>query len=204
VFPDKFTRELKQYVHSTTNMMVDARISLFVIYPGLPVRGPAMTLSAMEAGIVIGDDPFAGDVNFGLFANETGGKLFYNRNYVDSEIRESEHMGAEYYTITYQPRQVDPDGKFRRVRVALRDVKLRAVTKAGYYAPDAHAPIDPRQEQMIKLAEAVESTIPFTALEVSLSGVVRHPDSKTAEFNVQLQSKNLSFRPSDDGNSAQN
>lgn len=191
--------KLKQYVHSTTNMLVDARISLFVIYPGLPVRGGVSTLSAMQAGIDIGDDPFAGDVNFGLFANETGGKLFYNNNDVSGEIKESETMGEQYYTLTYQPQKVDPDGKFRRVRVTLRDPNLRVVTKAGYYAPDAHAPIDERHEQMIKLAEAVQSTIPFDSLNLSLSGVVRHPDTQTAEFTVELKSKNLTFEPSEDG-----
>lgn len=200
-FPDKLRRELKQYVHSTTNMLVDARISLFVIYPGLPVRGTAMTFSAMESGIDIGDDPFAGDVNFGLFANETGGKLFYNRNFLDTEIEESEQMGSQYYTLTYQPRDIHPDGRFRRVRVTLRNRNLRAVTKAGYYAPDAHAPIDPRHQQMIKLAEAVESTIPFDALDVSISALARHPDSQTAEFTVQLKSANVSFQPADDGKS---
>src|SRR5580700_3575783 len=90
VFPEKLLGELKQYVHSTTNMLVDARISLFVIYPGLPVRGNVTPFSAMQAGIDIADDPFAGDINFGLLANETGGKLFYNRNNVDMEIKESE------------------------------------------------------------------------------------------------------------------
>ncbi len=40
-FSDKFGAELKQSVHSTTNALVDARISLFVIYPRLPSRhGP--------------------------------------------------------------------------------------------------------------------------------------------------------------------
>jgi VWFA-related protein len=199
VFSGKFLDKLKQYVHSTTNMLVDARISLFVIYPGLPVRGGVTTFSAMQSGIDLGDDPFAGDINFGLFANETGGKLFYNSNNLDMEIKESERMGAQYYTLTYQPQNFDPDGKFRRVRVTLRNPDLRAVTKAGYDAPDAHAPIDPRQQQMIKLAEAVQSTVPFDSLKVSLSGVVRCPDTRTAEFTVELKSKNLTFEPSDDG-----
>lgn len=140
VFPGKFLAELKQYVHSTTNMLVDARVSLFVLYPGLPVRENLSPLSALESGIVIGDDPFAGDVNFSLFANETGGTLFYNHNNVDMEIKESVEMGARYYTLTYQPQNLDPDGKFRRVRVTLRYPNLRVVTKAGYYAPDEHAP----------------------------------------------------------------
>jgi hypothetical protein len=202
VFSDKFVEKLKQYVHSTTNMMVDARISLFVIYPGLPLRGGVTTFSASQAGIDLGEnDPFAGDVNFGVFANETGGKLFYNRNNVDMEIKESEQMGSQYYTLTYQPQNVDPDGKFRRVRVTLRDPNLRAVTKAGYYAPDARAPVDARHQQMIKLAEAVQSTIPFDSLHLSLSDVVRHTDTRTADFTVEVKSKNLRFEPSEAGTS---
>ena len=202
VFSDKFVEKLKQYVHSTTNMMVDARISLFVIYPGLPLRGGVTTFSASQAGIDLGEnDPFAGDVNFGVFANETGGKLFYNRNHVDMEIKESAQMGSQYYTLTYQPQNVDPDGKFRRVRVTLRDPNLRAVTKAGYYAPDARAPVDARHQQMIKLAEAVQSTIPFDSLHLSLSDVVRHTDTRTADFTVEVKSKNLRFEPSEAGTS---
>jgi VWFA-related protein len=37
-FSDKVQKELKEYAHETTNMLVDARISLFVIYPGLKVN----------------------------------------------------------------------------------------------------------------------------------------------------------------------
>lgn len=202
-FPGKFLDELTQYVHSTTNLLVDARMSLFVIYPGLAVRGNVMSFSASEADVDLGDDdPFSGNVNFGVFVNETGGKLFFNRNDVDKEIQRSERMGGEYYTLTYQPQIVDPDGKFRRIRVTLRDPNLRAITKAGYFAPNANAPIDRRQQKMIDLAEAVQSTIPFHALDVSLSDVVRYADTQTAEFTVQLNSKNLTFEPTEDGKSA--
>ena len=202
-YAEKLVDELKQYVHSTTNMLVDARISLFVIYPGLPVRGNVMSFSASEAGVDIGDDdPFAGDVNFGVFVNETGGKLFYNRNDIDREIVGSERMGGEYYTLTYQSQIAEPDGKFRRIRVTLSNPNLRAVTKAGYYAPDANAPIDLRQQKMENLTEAVQSTIPFHALDVSLTNVVQHPDTETAEFTVQVNSKNLVFEPADERGSA--
>ena len=70
--------ELNQYVRDTTNLLVDARISLFVIHPGLPINGPPFRLSAESAAVNIGDDadPFAGDINYGVFVNETGGKLF--------------------------------------------------------------------------------------------------------------------------------
>lgn len=200
----KIISELKQYEHSTTNMLVDARISLFVIYPALRSRGNVATFSAMEAVNDIGDDPLSGDINFGLFANETGGKLFYNRNNVSDEMKETEQMGANYYTLTYQPQDISPDGKFRRVRVTLRNPDLRAVTKAGFYAPDADAPINPREERMIKLTDAVKSTILFDALGVSLSNVLHQPDAHAAEFTVQLKSKNVAFQPADTGTSTAN
>ena len=207
----KLEERLKQYAHSTTNMLVDARISLFVIYPGLPgglehLHQPGFHSSAqMSAYAEIGDDdPFAGEINFGVFVNETGGKLFYNRNDLDTEIKQSERIGSEYYTLTYQPQNVEPDGKLRRIRVTLRDRNLRAITKAGYFAPDKNLPIDERQQKMIKLGEAVQSTISFNALDVSLSNIVRHPDSQTAEFTVQLKSKNVTFLPTDDGKTIAN
>ena len=55
-------------------MLVDARMSLFVIYPGLRTVGFAgVPRSQMSANLEIGeDDPFTGDINFGVFANEDG------------------------------------------------------------------------------------------------------------------------------------
>jgi len=195
--------ELNQYVRDTTNMLVDARISLFVIYPGLPVKGPAITLSEGSATTDIGDDadPFAGDINYGVFVNETGGKLFYNRNDVDREIKRSQELGSQYYTLTYQPHEGDADGKFRRIRVTLRDPNMHAVTKAGYFAPNKSAPVDPRQQTMVNLVEAARSTIPFQALNLTIEDVVRHPDTRTIEFTVLMKSKNGIWEPSDNGNS---
>jgi VWFA-related protein len=204
-FSPKEVNELKDYAHDTTNMLVDARMSLFVIYPGLKVNGSSMSLSAMESDIDLGDsDPFAGDINFGVFVNETGGKLFFNRNDVDKLIGRSQELGSEYYTLTYQPQPGSDDGKFRRIHVTLRDRNLEVVTKAGYFAPDKNAPGNPRQQTMMSLGEAARSTIPYTALDVSLSGVVRHPDTRSAEFMVQLRVKNLDWVPAEDGRSSAN
>jgi len=86
--------------------------------------------------------------------------------------------------------------------VTLRDPNLRAITKAGYFAPNANAPVDRRQQNMIDLAEAMQSNIPFHALSVGLSDPVRYPDVDSVEFTVQLNSKNLTFQPTEDGKSA--
>ena len=135
------------------------------------------------------DHPFAGDVNFGVFVNQTGGKLFYNRNDVDAEMARSQQLGSEYYTLTYQPRDGDSNEKFRQIRVTLRDHNLRAVTKTGYYAPDKKAPIDPRRQTNVNLAEAARTTIPFAALDLKVAGIVRHPDNRTADLTLLLHQR---------------
>lgn len=200
VFPGNLEEKLKRYVHSTANLLVDARVSLFVIYPGLPVNTPAISLSESQADADVGEtDPFAGDVNFGLFVNETGGKLFFNRNDVDAEIQTSEKLGSNYYTLTYQPQDGPPDGKFRRIRVRLRDASYRVVTKAGYYARTNDEIANPHQQQMNHVAEALKSAIPYNSLQVSISNLIRHPDSKTIEITATLKTANLNFIHNDSG-----
>jgi VWFA-related protein len=197
--------QLKQYVHDTTNMLVDARISLFVIYPGLKIHGRDMSISAFDAGADIGNsDPFAGDINFGVFVNETGGNLFYNRNDVDAEIKRSQQLGSQYYTLTYQPAGGDDNGRFRRIRVTLRDPNLHVVTKAGYYAPDKNAPVDAREQAIIDIAGAAHSTIPFTALDLKVSAAARHPDTRTVELTLLAKGTNLNWQTADNGTSTAN
>ena len=114
---------LDQKMHATTNMLVDARMSLFVIYPGLKVGhfvnfGGTSPITRFNRGgrrsRINSDNPFAQEFNFGVFVNETGGKLFYNRNDVDAEIGRSQLLGSEYYTLTYQPHGGNEDGSSSR------------------------------------------------------------------------------------------
>lgn len=199
---DKQEEMLKRYVHATANMLVDARVTLFVIYPGLQPYNPAFSLSAMQADADIGEtDPFAGDINFGVLVDETGGKLFYNRNDLDAMMERSLRLGAQYYTLTYQPHDVPSDGRFRRVRVTLKDPNLRALTKAGYFAPEPNAPTDPRQKSLINLVEAARSTIPLNALRLKVTGIVRHPDTDSADVSLQFSDGKLDWSPTDDGKS---
>ena len=147
---DRFNQE----IHGTTNMLVDARISLYVIFPGLRFEDPTILPGGNVNESFRKNDPFVGDVNFGVFVTETGGNLFYNNNDFNGEMKRSQELGSEYYTLTYQPHDVPPDGTFRRVRVTLHDPTLIAVTKAGYYAPEARVLSDPDRLSMINLAEA--------------------------------------------------
>jgi len=190
---------LKQYVHETANMLVADRITLFVFYPGLKVR--VKTDGLVEGNAGANGNPFSSDVNFGDIVNETGGTVYYNRNDIDAELGRSEKRGSQFYTLTYQPGEGPQDGKFRRIRVTLRNSSLRVLTKAGYFAPDKSMPEDPQRQGILNLGEAARATIPLTGLNLKIAKVVRHPDAQTVEVSVLIPAAKLQWQPADPGTS---
>ena len=190
-------RQLKQYAHAATNMLVDSRMTLFVIYP--PFGGNTPTLNQEEASQLIGDtDPFSGDISFGLFVNETGGKLYYDLNDIAQLIEKCERLGSQYYTLTYQPARFTKDD-FRRIRVTLKNPKLLALTKTGYFGPSGSSAPDPSLQFRINLAEASVATIPFNAIPVSVQSIRRRPDSQWIDIVLNLEDKHLVWEPADNG-----
>jgi VWFA-related protein len=201
----KSDEKAAHYIRSVVNMLVDARITLFQIYPGsITIRDAAASDSRVKTGK---DDPFGGDINFGTFVNETGGKLF-DKNNADQQIAKSIQFGAEYYTLTYQPHgaaaYASQDGAFRSVQVSLRDPSLRAVTKFGYYSPDKSSPVGAQQNAIIDVSNAAQASIPFDGLAVKFDNVARHPDSRTVQFTVLVETKNLDWELAENGASKVN
>lgn len=194
---------LRNYIHHTANLLVDNRMSLYLIYPGLGagsvfyIQGP---LDALRASKDLGNkDPFFGDINFSLFVNNTGGKLFYNDNNLAREILESQTLGSQHYTLTYQPGNIPWNGKFHRIRVDLRDPSLHAVTKTGYFAPSKEDAVDPAQQLYMSLAQAAQATFPYSQLHVTLDRVVRHPDAGTVDLTMRIGPSHLSWEVQPDG-----
>jgi VWFA-related protein len=191
---------LRFLAHDTTNRLVDARMTLCMIYPGLNragnpdvIRVGGRNQSSANQGLVAGD-PFAGAINFGLSVNRTGGRLFYDRNDMGAEIGEAQELGSKYYTLTYSPQKEDADGKFRSIRVTLRNPNLRAVIRTGYFAPEQLSPKDARRDAMVDISEAEQSAFPFHAPTLAAADVVRHPDPKTADVSVILKSENINWQ----------
>jgi VWFA-related protein len=205
-----YDRHVGFFAHGTTNMLVDARISLFLIRPGGVKGAGNPDLFRIEGREVpkqkdLEDfDPFAKTVNFGLFIRGTGGKFFDNRNDVVRAIAEAQDLGSNYYTLTYQPQVGEKDGKFRKIEVVMRERNLRAMTKTGYYAPEPTSKSDPTQNHVdpaIEIDEAAQSGFLIDSLGMSLVNAERHPDSQTVEVKTLLKSTHLRWQSTDDGRS---
>jgi VWFA-related protein len=73
-----------------------------------------------------------------MMALDTGGQLFTNSNDVQVLLREMEATTRTSYLLTFQPRDLEPDGGFHRLEVKVRNKPsgARVVHRPGYYAPD--------------------------------------------------------------------
>jgi len=195
--------KVQQYIHRTVNMMVEARITLFLIYPKLrqgyaDTRAGIMNRSttASKAVEYLTSTESADSLaksNFTKFVYETGGKVF-DLNNVSGEISDSQQLGSNYYTLTYQPRDDKANGVFRKIQVKLKNPDLHVMTKAGFYAREPKEAAEADDKTLNMLTEASLSVIPFKALHIRLANLVRHPDAHTLEIAVRLDDSKLGWQ----------
>jgi hypothetical protein len=146
--------------------------------------------------------PFAGgDQTFNELVHKTGGALF-NENDVSVAIQKSVDLGSKYYTLTYQPQDGEADARFRRIEVKLRNPNLHVVTKEGYFGREKGELLDSDNQTVNILRDASLATVSFSAVDVSVAGVMRHADARTAEITLQLIDKKLHWQAAEDGKSS--
>jgi len=67
-------------------------------------------------------------------AAATGGTFFHNSNDLAGSLKRAFADGREYYTLAYVSTNANLDGKFRAIRVEVRDRKAVVNAKRGYWA----------------------------------------------------------------------
>lgn len=73
-----------------------------------------------------------------LMARDTGGELFENFNDLGAAMNKLLERTSVTYLLSYRPEDLDFDGKYRKLKVKLKNVADgRIVHRPGYFAPDA-------------------------------------------------------------------
>ncbi len=85
-----------------------------------------------DRAVVSGRDMGVSALRF--IANETGGFLVRNTNSFTPGLARVDQAMREYYLLTYRPKNTAADGKFRAIRVELRQPGLTVRARSGYYA----------------------------------------------------------------------
>lgn len=80
----------------------------------------------------------------------TGGFLIHNTNDLSLGLARASEDMRTYYVLSYRPAKETFDGKFRQVRVEVRDKQLSVRARGGYYAiPSGFELLSPAEYQVV-------------------------------------------------------
>jgi VWFA-related protein len=113
-----------------------------------------------------------GELLLRRIAERTGGKAFFPSREEQVPDIHGAIMADVFsrYLLTYTPRNQEPDGAYRTIRVTTRDPDLRIKARAGYYAPKP-PPVRPTIEFSARAENGEEITLEAADLTIVEDGV---------------------------------
>jgi len=181
--PSDTVKGLQSAVEFCVNMLRDARVTLYTVDPaGLPgnstllrtygpLPGSGGAPQPMDMYGQYSDETAVGNVQFDDLARATGGRALHGRNNVDGEIATSIYEGANFYTLSYIPPDMNRSpSKFRKIEVVLTRPGLTVTTRRGYYVQPPPAPENmakPSQRLQFDLLSAASSRMVYDAVPLT-------------------------------------
>ena len=163
-------------VRALVDRAVRANVSIYAAdtrgLAALPAGGDASTASVRGTGAFSGRSMSSQRESFSAaqdtlttIAEDTGGKAFFDVNEFAEVFDKVVEDTSSYYLLGYTSTNPASDGRFRRIRVTLKQAGYKLEFRSGYYAPRdfAHSGRDDRQQQM---QEQLLSDLPLTDLPV--------------------------------------
>jgi VWFA-related protein len=186
-------------LQATTNAAIRANVSLYPIDArGLVASAPlgdATHGSPGGLGMYNGQSAFAASSNFQksqdtLYAlgADTGGKALLDYNDLGKGIQQAQNAITSYYIVGYYTTNLNLDGKFRRVKLALANPALASnVTyRQGYYSGKQFAKFTAVDKER-QLEDALMLGDPIT--ELTLAMEVNYFQLNRAEYFVPVSVK---------------
>ncbi len=204
---------LSKALHSTIDLLLASRVSLYVIDPTLETSvalddfGVPQSISTIEplAAPKI-TDPFSNSFNINLFVQQTSGKYYRGMSDLEREISDSVQRGVSFYTLTYVPAPRESASDYHSITVRLSDPNLIAQTKEGYYANEIPEPTSTKQSAMqedndlrFDLYEATTTGMQYTGLGLHVQQCQRDKDNIHATCNISIDSGTLTFTSTNTG-----
>ncbi len=102
-------------------------------------------------------------------ADDTGGEMFSNFTNLGDAMSEMLERTSVTYLLAFTPTDLKPDGKFRRLRVRLKDAPrgTRVVHRPGYFPPKSYAQTSPF-ERALSSAQTVMGGVETGDIEASV------------------------------------
>ncbi len=134
-------------------------------------------------------------------ADETGGKFYKNNNDIAGGLNSLLEENSGYYLLGFQPDVDRWDGKFHKVKVALRNrPDLKVSTRKGYLAKtEKPEPINKKMNpQTAELVEAISSPLVRRDIDIQLTPFYRDDTKRDPVFTtlLHIDASRLTFKES--------
>ena len=186
------------FVRETSDLMWQGRLAVYTLDPrGLEVVHENIGSTTANGSFLSPPDPATGELVFEQLAPQTGGRIFRGLNDLDAQIATSIDDGDSFYALSYYPSNREWDGKFRTIRVVMRDSKLKARTRNGYYAAPDSRPTPQEMDRL--LSRAVINPLSYHSLEVQASARLSGSQPRTAHITVDIDANELHWETPESG-----
>jgi hypothetical protein len=146
-------------------------------------------------------DRLAAQTNMRDMADRTGGRAFYNRNDIETEVASSVDDGSTYYSLSYYPDNKSWDGHFRKIEVKTTRPGINLHYRTGYYALDPEAIARQASAELSEeFAHALEFDSPdFTSLRFQASVVPPSSKGQQVTVNFAIDPHSINFEHQGNG-----
>lgn len=189
---------LMGYVKETSDLMWKGRLAIYTVDPrGLEAVHENIGFNIPNGSFISPPDSATSDLLFEQIAPQTGGRIFRGLNDLDAQIATSVADGDSYYALSYYPTNHNWDGKFRTLRIIIRNPNLIARTRNGYYADPDEKPTTFEMDRL--LSRAVINPLSYHSLEISATGQISGTAQRTVHIKVSIDANQLHWNVPEDG-----
>ena len=165
-------------LHATVDSAIRAGVSFWPVdarglVAGAPLGdatqgspGNAGVYSGAAAGATTSRFQQSQDTLYAL-AGDTGGKALFDNNDLGKGIVQAQQAIGDYYILGYYTSNAEPNGKFRKVKIALADTSAKLEYRQGYYGPKVFAKFTVADKER-QLEDALMLGDPVTELTVAM------------------------------------
>ncbi|HWB86459.1 MAG TPA: VWA domain-containing protein [Bryobacteraceae bacterium] len=184
-------------MQATTNASIRANVSIYTVDArGLvasPPLGDATHGSPGGVGMYSGASAFAATSRFErsqdtlyALAADTGGKSLLDSNDIEAGILQARNSVSSYYIIGYYTTNKTLDGKFRRIRITLKEASAKLDYRQGYYSGKEFNKFNANDKER-QLEDALMLPDPITDLTIAME--VNYFQLNRAEYFVPVVMK---------------
>lgn len=135
-------------------------------------------------------------------AEETGGKFYKDRNYLDIPINQALNLEKGYYLIGYEPDdETFKDKRFNKIEIKLKRPDLKVTSRAGFFGKTDESLTPKKRTGDSELYEAIVAPLPRAGLNIQLTAffVNNQTGGNVVRTLVHLKGNEITFTDEPNG-----